>query len=135
MYIKKLIKKFGKLITTFHIYKKIFFIVFKRRFKMWVILVFFLIFLIRIFFIRTFFIRIFSIRIRRNFYIVNNMLKNLFFFNNIFCILLKTLVDNNIRSFWNQNRLKLLLKNILRIFFWYFIVVEICVDFSIIGFF
>ena len=42
------------------------------------------IFFIRILFIRIFFIRIFSIRIRRNFYILNDVLRNLFFFDNIF---------------------------------------------------
>ena len=45
---------------------------------------YFLIFLIKIFFIKIFFIRIFSIRIRRNFLIVSNIIRNLFFFNNIF---------------------------------------------------
>ena len=41
-------------------------------------------FFIRIFFIRISFIRICSIRIRRNFYIISNILRNLFFINNIF---------------------------------------------------
>ena len=45
---------------------------------------FFKIFFIRIFFIRIFFIRIFSIRIRRKFYVISNILRHLFFFNNIF---------------------------------------------------
>ena len=39
-----------------------------------------------IFFIRIFFIRIFFIGIRINFYIVNNILSNLFCFNNIFAL-------------------------------------------------
>ena len=41
-------------------------------------------FLFLIFFIRIFFIRVCSIRIRKNFNIVNNILRNLFFFNSIF---------------------------------------------------
>ena len=40
---------------------------------------YFLIFFIRIFFTRIFFMRMFPIKIRRNFYIINNTLKNLFF--------------------------------------------------------
>ena len=51
----------------------------KKSVKIRVILVFIL-----IFFIRVFFIRIFSIRIRRKFYIINNILGNPFFLNNIF---------------------------------------------------
>ena len=36
------------------------------------------------FFIRIFFIRIFSITIKRNLYIINNILRSLIFFNNLF---------------------------------------------------
>ena len=56
----------------------------KISFIMWVMLAFSLIIFIKIFYIRISSIRIFSIRIRRNFYIINNILQNLFFFNNIF---------------------------------------------------
>ena len=49
-----------------------------------IFLIFFIrFFFIKILFIRISFIRIFSIRIRRNWYIINNILRNLFFFNNI----------------------------------------------------
>ena len=78
-----------------------FYIYTKKSYKniLLVLLVFFLTFFIRMFLIKNFFVRIFFIRIffikilfprilfiriRRNFYIVNNIRRNIFFFNSIF---------------------------------------------------
>ena len=93
-------------------------------------LIFFLrIFLIRIFFIRILFIRIFFMRI---FCFICNVVRDLFFFNNMFTFkkhltiftCCKSRIDQNYRS-----------ANKLRTFFWYFVTVNICVGFSIIRFY
>ena len=67
-------------------FTRIFFIrifLYLNLFKNFLIIIFF----IRIFFIRIVFIRISFLRIRKNLYIVNNILRNLLSFNNTFTFL------------------------------------------------
>ena len=76
IYTKKFIKRFleaSKMNFKMRLYK--YFLIFSSR------LFFIRIFFIRIFSIRFFFITIFSVRVWRNLYIINSILKNLFFFN------------------------------------------------------
>ena len=76
IYTKKFIKRFleaSKMNFKMRLYK--YFLIFSSR------LFFIRIFFIRIFSIRFFFITIFSVRVWRNLFIINSILKNLFFFN------------------------------------------------------
>ena len=86
------------------------------------ILIFFIrIFLIRLFLIRIFFVRIFSIRIRRNFYIINNIFRNLFSLTT-YLHFLKTLVDIIFTCSKNRIDQKLLIRKyiekLLLVFYW-----------------
>ena len=91
-------------------------------------------FFIRVIFIRIFLIRMLSIRIRRNFYIVNKLLRNLFLSITTYLYSSK-LEDNNFYLFYKKNQSKRLQTNKLRTFPWYFIIMKICVDFSILRFY
>ena len=91
------------------------------------------VFSIRNFFIRIFLIRIFSIGIRRNFYVFSNILRHLFFFNNIIIFFSKYLI---IIMTCSKNRLdqNCWYTNTLRTFFWYFVIVKNCFDFTLLRF-
>ena len=100
-------------------------------------LIFFIkVLVIRIFFIRIFFNRIFSITIiRRNLYIVSNKLGHLFYFGNIFTFFWKRL-RITIFTCLRTKSIKITDKQInWGTFFWDFVIVKICVDFSIMIFF